>query len=175
MEQTNRTNINLSTRLSLALVMGFLVVFSVVSPCLSIDSRGWGDDIKWKTFEEGKEEAKTSHRPMMMVIHKTWCGACKALKPKFAASKEIAELSKKFVMVNIQDDEEPKDPQFQQDGGYIPRIFFLDSFGQVQKDIINDGGNPSYKYFYGNANSIVNSMNSALDKMIQGVRIEDEL
>lgn len=111
----------------------------------------------------------------MMVIHKTWCGACKALKPKFAESKGIEELSRNFVMINVEDDEEPQDTKFQIDGSYIPRIYILDSAGRVQEDIYNKNGNPSYKYYYGNERGIVSSMKEALEKMIDGVRIGDEL
>lgn len=47
------------------------------------------------------------------------------MKPKLAKHREFGELSKKFVMVNTDDNEEPQGEQFDVDGKYVPRIFFL--------------------------------------------------
>ena len=47
------------------------------------------------------------------------------MKPVLAKHKKFAELSKKFVMVNTEDNDEPKGDQFDVDGKYVPRIFFL--------------------------------------------------
>ena len=46
--------------------------------------------------------------------------------------------------------------------GYIPRIFFLDSAGQVLNEIENTQGNEKYKYFYHNAESVIASMKKVL-------------
>lgn len=55
----------------------------------------------------------------MIVIHKSWCSACQKLGTLFAESDEIVNLSKQFVMINVLDDEEPKDAKYQ------PGIFLL--------------------------------------------------
>ncbi|CDW55633.1 Thioredoxin 7 domain containing protein [Trichuris trichiura] len=84
---------------------------------------GWGDDIAWVSFEDVAKFFRK--RPMFLLIHKSWCPACQALKPKFTKAKQIVELSKYFVMVNAQDDEEPWEEVYKPDGAYIPRILFL--------------------------------------------------
>jgi len=41
---------------------------------------------------------------------------------------EFAKMSRHFVMVNTEDEEEPKGSQFVVDGEYIPRVLFLSKF-----------------------------------------------
>ena len=50
-----------------------------------------------------------------------------------------------YFKVNTADDDEPKGAQFTPDGGYIPRILFMDLDGNVMRDEINVGGNDKYK------------------------------
>jgi len=132
------------------------VLFGTVQAASDL-ARGWGKNIKWVSLKEGQKLAKEQNKPAMIVIHKTWCRACKALKPRFAASSEIAKMSNDFIMINVEDDEEPRNSEFKPDGGYIPRILFMDASGKVIPEQVNPNST-QWKYFYGETQSIVESM-----------------
>ncbi|GCB65039.1 hypothetical protein scyTo_0004704 [Scyliorhinus torazame] len=119
-----------------------LAAFCILVPCSQTSGseslgRGFGDHIHWRTLDDGKKEAESSGLPLMLIVHKSWCGACKALKPKFADSKEISELAHNFVMVNV----------------------------EVHPEIVNQNGNPKYKYFYSSADQVAFAMKEAQDKL----------
>merc|ERR1712110_448644 len=145
-------------------------IFLFLVSLVFANSNGWNDDINWLTLDGAKEAAAENKKPIMLIIHKSWCGACKALKPKFAADKEIEALSASFNMVNTLDDAEPKGSEYTPDGGYIPRILFLNSQGTVMADEINEGGNAQYKFYYPQTSSIITSM-----KRISSNFAKDEL
>ncbi|CAC5411371.1 TXNDC12 [Mytilus coruscus] len=152
-----------------------ILFISCITASIANDlARGWNDDVAWVTLDDGIKAAKeqnkpmmlvihkTWNKPMMLVIHKTWCGACKALKPQFDSSKEIAELSKPFVMVNVLDDEEPEGEKYSPDGGYIPRVLFYDPDGNILDQYKNENGHPDYKYYHFSPTSIAETMKKVI-------------
>jgi len=149
-------------RLSASLVVALLVSNCVVD-CADF-SHGWGDDIAWVSLEKGREISATENKPLMVIIHKTWCGACKSLKAAVAKDEAIAKFSSNLVMVNLEDDEEPNDASFAPDGGYVPRVFFLPAGSQkVDTSIYNIAGNQDYKYFYYDAGHLLAAMKKAVE------------
>ena len=159
------------TKESINLLQKFFLVFVIVfifSPAGILNesgflSNGFGDKINWKSWPEALILAEETEKPIMVVLHKSSCPACKAFKPVFANSNEISELSSKFVMVNAKLGQEPSaEPKLNVDGKYVPRIIFLDSKSNVLKDVINKHGNPKYKYFHQTANTVIEAMELAL-------------
>ncbi|CAE1277609.1 TXNDC12 [Acanthosepion pharaonis] len=125
-------------------------------------SRGWNDKIHWQTLSQGLDLAAKLDKPAMVIIHKTWCSACKSLKRDFAKNAEIQEMSQHFVMVNTQDDEEPKEDKYAPDGSYIPRILFVDGSSNVRVQHYNEDGNKKYRYFYSSAREVITSMRKVI-------------
>uniref|UniRef100_A0A915PGC1 Thioredoxin domain-containing protein n=1 Tax=Setaria digitata TaxID=48799 RepID=A0A915PGC1_9BILA len=126
--------------------------------------KGFGDDIKWIQWDDTLSTAKLLNKPVFLLIHKSWCGACQALRNEFKNSRqrdELVELSEKFVMVNTEDDEEPEDERYAPDGRYIPRLFFLDTNGDVLKGMENTNY-PDNKHYFPRIPEIIEKMKLAL-------------
>jgi len=128
-------------------------------------SRGWGEDIKWKTLEAGKSEAEENWRPMMVVLHWMSCAGCGWMKREFTASDRIRELSENFVMVNLLPEEIPRlankkpDPTYAPDGYYVPRILFFSPEGKLLPQIKGwHGSTTRFQYTYPQAIDIIGSM-----------------
>ena len=127
-------------------------------------SNGLGDQIIWRSWSGALEIGKELGKPIMVVLHKSWCPTCKSFKPVFANSEVIHKMSTHFIMVNVQEEQEPiNESKLNVDGNYVPRIIFLDSQSNVLKDAVNKHGNPNYKYYHIKAETVVDAMRSALE------------
>jgi hypothetical protein len=54
-------------------------------------------------------------------------------------------------------------------------LFYLEPTGKVRTDFFNEEGNPSYKYFYSNTESVAATMRRAKNAMKSDRRMTEEL
>lgn len=94
-----------------------------------IASKNFGSFSFAKNLEEGLKSAKSESKPICLIVHKAYCGACRILIPKLASCASVKKMSKDFVMVNAYNGEDPKATLYAPDGTYVPRfaIFYLQS------------------------------------------------
>jgi protein-disulfide reductase (glutathione) len=76
----------------------------------------------------------------------------------------LVAASERFVMVNIDQDEEPQSLRYGPDGQYVPRVLFLDAQGQVDATLSN-ATRSKYKYFYMPQDDLVGVMQQALTRI----------
>lgn len=123
---------------------------------------GFGTNITWRSLDDGLAEAERSGRPLMLVVHTSWCSRCKALKPQFS-QPDVTRLSERFVMVNIDQDDDERVMKYGPDGTYIPRVMFFDPNGELDPSIDNERS-PKFKYFYTSSLDLVKSMHEAIER-----------
>ena len=143
-------------------VLLLLLLNSLVSgEAESSPDNGLGSQYHWLGW---KSLDVSTEKPLMVIIHKPHCPACKSLKSWFSQSEDILRLSRRFSMVNFESGKEDA-PKLEIDGRYVPRIYFLDSQGKVLEQVVNQAGNPNYKFFYYDETSVVQSMEAALKEI----------
>jgi protein-disulfide reductase (glutathione) len=126
-------------------------------------SHGFGDAIAWRHLDEGLAEAKAEGRPLMLVVHASWCNQCKALKPVFSDAR-LAELSERFVMVNADQDQTPAVLGYAPDGSYIPRVLFLDPTSGRTDEALQNPSRSRHHYYYGPQDDLPAMMEKALER-----------
>lgn len=132
-------------------------------------AHGYGDQIAWRGLDEGLAEAAKLGRPLMLVVHASWCPRCRELKQRFF-DPTLAETSDRFVMVNLDQDQSPEALRHGPDGQYIPRILFFDPQGRLDPELQNPRGG-KYKYFYTPQDDLVAMMQQALDRHDQAAKL----
>jgi protein-disulfide reductase (glutathione) len=129
----------------------------------TIPADGWNDRIAWRGLDEGLREAQQTGMPVMMVVHTPWCGNCQKLKRSFADPK-LERLSEQFVMVHVDQDQNPEATLYGPDGQYIPRVMFLDEQGTVDQRLQNPNRPNRHRFFYTPQEDLVAAMRQALDR-----------
>lgn len=123
---------------------------------------GWGDKIQWMSLTDGLQRAKREGRMAIVVVSKERCAACNQLKKRFRESHEIHKLSNNFIMIRVASDEVSSNIKYKPDGNYVPRVFFLDTEGQVMKDVIRDTNVRKWKYNYATEDQLLANMKRLL-------------
>lgn len=54
-------------------------------------------------------------------MFQSWCSSSCSLAETTRKCPEMIRLGNFFIMVNLKDDQEPKDRKYMPDGGYTPR------------------------------------------------------
>ena len=107
----------------------------------------WNDArIAWKGLDEGLREAKSTGKPVMLVVYAEWCSHCRSYSRVFSFPA-VAEAAEKLVMVRL-DAQRNRETgaRYAPDGTYVPRTLFLTPQGEIMRDVTAQ--EDKYRYFY---------------------------
>lgn len=97
-----------------------------------------GARIDWMRYDAGLARAQAEHKPVFLQVHAPWCAFCRQLRRQFF-DPEIVRLSRDFVMVLVDMDENPAiAAAYRHDGAYVPRSMILTERGHLVARIDND-------------------------------------
>lgn len=100
--------------------------------------------IAWRDMQTGVPEAIKTGKPVLMVMHATWCTACRRYREVFKDERVIAQ-TRKFVMILVDVQKYPDvNGAFAPDGTYVPRTLFVDAEGEVDNTLI--GADPQFPH-----------------------------
>lgn len=150
-----------SIRIAARAVIAAAAVFALALPAFA--GGDWNDTgIAWKSVEAGLAEARSSNKPVCLVFYTDWCPHCTNYAKVFH-DPALVELSRKFVMIRIDKDQDAAtSTKYAPDGNYIPRTFFLRPDGTLLEQITEQ--RDKYRYFYNenDPSSVMRSMNAVL-------------
>lgn len=133
--------IHLCTLRGLALALP-LLVSTVAAAAADWNDRG----IAWQSYEAGMREAARSNKPVCLIFFTDWCPHCTNYARLFHNPK-VVEASKHFVMIRLNKDQHRElSGQYNVDGEYIPRTYFLTAQGKLERSL--HAPRSKYKYFY---------------------------
>lgn len=164
-----------------------LIAARWMSSDASVDN-GWVS-----TMADGIQLARQQNKPIMLVIHRHWCSACKELIPLVKSNAEIIKVNKNFITVEMTGSNEKEEEKYAPDGLYVPRlvsisfffffffakykvfttnkclsrILFMNSNGELMANIRNESNlTGTNTYVYSNPSDLINSMKKALNWII---------
>lgn len=122
----------------------------------------FGEEITWKGYKEGLDQAKREGKPALIIFYSESCSACKKYK-NVLQEERVIDASKSFVMIRVNTRQYPQlSARYQFDGKYVPRTFALFPDGRVMHHLY-----PSkrYKYFIGlEPDNLLRLMKKALEE-----------
>jgi len=106
----------------------------------------WNErEVAWMPYAAGLAAAKAQQKPVVLVFYTDWCPHCHNYSRVFH-DPELVRLAQRFVMIRVErDGSRELSAQYDIDGEYIPRTFFLTPTGAVLTDLTSD--NAEYRYF----------------------------
>jgi thiol-disulfide isomerase/thioredoxin len=134
--------------MSIARLLALTLLAGAVVTARPARAHDWNDKaIAWQPYEAGLAAAKKEKKPVCLVVFTEWCPHCKNYAEQVFHDPRVVEASKKFVMIHVDKDKQPDvSKQYQPDGEYIPRTYFLSSAGKLDESI--HAAREKFVYFY---------------------------
>lgn len=153
-------------RATIALTLLSFLSFTGISPTranLGSVADGWNNaHVEWFDYEDGLAEQKKTGKPMLVVVHATWCPFCNRYKKQFYDPR-VVDLAKSFVMVMMDRDLEKAETAKLGPGlNYIPRTLFFGPAGSLRPEI--KGANAEFPHWlnHDSPEELVAAMKAAL-------------